>query len=38
MVEKLGGIVVGFVFLIELDDLEGRKLFKNYDVKIFINY
>lgn len=38
LVEKLGGIVVGLAFLIELDDLEGRKLLKNYDVKTLINY
>lgn len=38
LVEKLGGTVVGLCFLIELDDLEGRKLLKNYDVKTLIHY
>ena len=33
LVEKLGGIVVGLCFLIELDDLEGRKQLQGYDVK-----
>jgi len=38
LVEKLGGIVVGLAFLIELDDLNGRELLKGYDVKTLINY
>ncbi|SKC36277.1 Adenine phosphoribosyltransferase [Acholeplasma oculi] len=38
LVERLGGEVVGLCFLIELDDLEGRKLLKNYDVKTLIHY
>lgn len=32
LVEKLGGIVVGIAFLIELDGLNGLEKLKNYDV------
>src|SRR5690554_2154164 len=38
LVKQLGGIVVGLAFLIELDDLDGRKLLKGYDIKTLINY
>lgn len=38
LVEKLGGIVVGLAFLIELNDLNGRSLLKGYEVKTLINY
>ncbi len=38
LVEQLGGTVVGLSFLIELDDLEGRKLLNKYDVKTLIHY
>ncbi|WP_025724677.1 adenine phosphoribosyltransferase [Acholeplasma granularum] len=38
LVEKLGGIVVGLAFLIELDDLNGRELLKNYEVKTLMHY
>ncbi len=38
MVEKMGGEVVGCVFLIELEDLKGRELIKNYNVKTLIKY
>lgn len=38
LVEKLGGIVVGLCFLIELDDLDGRKQLSGYDVKTLIHY
>lgn len=32
LVEKLGGVVVGICFPIELPDLHGRKILKDYDV------
>jgi adenine phosphoribosyltransferase len=38
LVEKLGGIVVGLGFLIELEALNGRKLLDGYDIKTLIKY
>lgn len=38
MIEKMGGEVVGCVFLIELEDLKGRDLIKGYNVKTLIKY
>lgn len=38
MVERMGGIVVGCIFLIELLDLKGRDLIKDYAVKTLIKY
>lgn len=38
LVEKLGGIVVGLAFLIELEDLKGRELLKGYNVKAVLKY
>lgn len=38
MVEKLGGEVVHIGFLIELEDLEGRQSFSNYNVTSVIKY
>ncbi len=38
MVEKLGGVVVGVAFLIELTFLNGRENLKNYDVFSIIKY
>lgn len=38
LVEQLGGEVVGCGFLIELEELNGRELLKNYNVKTIINY
>lgn len=38
MVEELGGVVAGFCFLIELDDLGGRKVLGDYDVFSVIHY
>jgi len=32
LVEKMGGVVVGCAFLIELSDLKGRELLENYKV------
>ncbi len=32
LIEKLGGIVVGIIFLIELTFLNGRDILKDYDV------
>lgn len=38
MVEKLGGVVVGACFLIELEELEGRKTIGNYPILTLIKY
>ena len=38
MVERLGGIVAGCAFLIELDGLDGRKAIEGYDSKILMNF
>ena len=39
LVNKLGGVVVGCAFLIELSDLEGRKMIPSqYPVKTLIKY
>ncbi len=38
MVEKLGGVIKGLVFLIELTYLDGRKLLSGYDITSLIKY
>ncbi len=38
LVQELGGIVVGLAFLIELVDLKGRDLLKEYQIKTLIKY
>ena len=38
MVEELGGEVVGCAFLIELTDLKGRELLKDYNVLTIMSY
>lgn len=38
MIEKLGGIVVGCCFLIELVQLDGRKTIGNYPVHTLLKY
>lgn len=38
LVEKLGGIVVGTAFIIELTDLHGRDKIKNYDILSLMQY
>ena len=38
IVERVGGIVAGFGFLIELDFLAGRKTLEKYDVHSLIHY
>ena len=38
MVEALGGVVVGLVFLIELSYLEGRKNLTNYNIMSLLKY
>lgn len=38
LVERLGGVVVGLEFLIELEFLEGRKVLSAYDVHTLIRY
>jgi adenine phosphoribosyltransferase len=38
MVEKLGGEVVGVLFLVELTFLKGREKLKNYNVESLVEY
>lgn len=38
LVEKLGGNLAGFGFVIELDFLNGREKLKNYDITSLIHY
>ena len=38
LVEEMGGEVVGCAFLIELEDLNGRKLLEGYNVKTLMSY
>lgn len=38
LIEKLGGVVVGLVFFIELDFLQGREKLKGYNVQSIINF
>src|SRR5579883_675134 len=38
LIEKLGGRVAGYSFLMELKFLEGRRLLKNYDVHAVLEY
>ena len=38
LVEQLGGIVIGFAFIIELEVLEGRKAIEGYDAYALISY
>jgi len=38
LVEKLGGIVTGFAFVIELTDLKGSKAIRNYRYESLVKY
>ena len=38
LVEKLGGVVVGLGFLVELEFLKGRDRLKGYDVFSLVKY
>jgi adenine phosphoribosyltransferase len=38
LVERLGGIVAGFAFVVELGFLDGRKVLSSYDVEALIRY
>lgn len=38
LVEKLGGVVVGCAFLIELMELKGRELIKDYNIKTLMEF
>ena len=38
MIEKLGGVVAGCAFLIELDELKGREAIGDYDYKVLMHY
>lgn len=38
LIEQMGGNVVGIAFLIELEALKGRDLFKGYDVYSVLKY
>ncbi len=37
MIERLGGVVAGCAFLIELDGLNGREAIEGYDTKVLMN-
>lgn len=38
MVERMGGVVVGTAFLIELKDLKGREKIEKYGVKVLMDF
>lgn len=38
LVEKLGGVVAGCAFLIELEDLNGKALLEGYEYKTLLTY
>ena len=38
MIEEAGGIVAGFMFVIELAGLEGRKVLSQYPVYSLVSY
>ncbi len=38
LVKMAGGVIEGFIFLIELEDLNGRELISDYVVKSIIKY
>ena len=38
LVEKLGGVVAGCAFLIELDELKGKEKLEGYDYKALMHY
>lgn len=38
LVERLGGVVVGFAFVIELSFLDGRKVLAPYEVSSIVSY
>ncbi|MCD1147639.1 adenine phosphoribosyltransferase [Peptoniphilus sp. KCTC 25270] len=38
LIEKIGGKISGFLFLIELDDLGGRKKLEGYEVRSLLHY
>ena len=38
LIEELGGEVVGIVFLMELEGLQGREKLKGYNVQSVIKY
>lgn len=38
LVEKLGGVVTGYAFLVELDFLHGREKIKSYDILSLVHF
>lgn len=38
LVEKLGGVVAGCAFMIELDGLKGREMIGDYDTKVLMSF
>ena len=38
LIERLGGKVAGFAFVVELGDLKGRDLIKGYDIHSLVTY
>jgi adenine phosphoribosyltransferase len=38
MVERMGGVIVGLVFVVELTSLHGRSKLARYDVRSILQY
>lgn len=38
LIEKVGGEVIGYAFVIELNFLKGREVIGNYDIQTLVNY
>jgi adenine phosphoribosyltransferase len=38
LIEKVGGQVIGYAFVIELNFLKGREVIGNYNIKTLVNY
>jgi len=38
LVEKLGGNIIGISFLIELTEINGRKLLKDYNIHSLLSF
>jgi adenine phosphoribosyltransferase len=38
LIEKVGGKITGFAFIIELSELDGKKRISKYDCKSLVKY
>jgi adenine phosphoribosyltransferase len=38
LLEKLGGKIIGFAFVVELDFLKGREILGDYNIQTLVNY